>query len=274
MPNPEFAHRLTVSTLSAPAWPLAKIIEQSAACGLNGIDFRGLGPELDVTQLDEFNAGLPQTLRSMQERGLEIPCLNSSVTLVTAAVTRWEAMLAEYRRYAQLAQKSGTRFIRIFGGAVPAGMVRQEARELAVSQLRALVEICLPLGCKPLLETHDDWSTSAHVLEIVQHFEPSEVGVLWDIEHPWREGESPLQTVLALKGRIEHVHVKDTIRQQGKSRPMLLGEGEIPLSDCLKQLNHINYRGWICLECEKRWHSDGPEPEQSIPQFAKYIRAF
>jgi sugar phosphate isomerase/epimerase len=96
---------------------------------------------------------------------------------------------------------------------------------------------------------------------------------LWDLEHPWRNGEAPQETATQLKGRIEHIHIKDTIRRGGKSVPLLLGEGEVPLAECLAALRSIGYDGWICLETEKRWHPEGPEPERSVPQFADYMRA-
>ena len=76
-----------------------------------------------------------------------------------------------------------------------------------------------------------------------------------------------------MKNRVDHVHIKDTIRTDGKSVPMLLGEGELPLGECLKALKDVGYAGWTCLETEKRWHTDGPEPEISVPQFAEYMRS-
>jgi sugar phosphate isomerase/epimerase len=271
-PN-QFHRQLSFSTLACPAWTLSQIVEHAQASGINGVDFRGIGAELDITQLKEFGVDLPQTLKLLQSHGLQMPCLNSSVTLVTPALTKWEAMEEELQRYAQLAQASGTKFIRVFGGAIPAGMSREDARHLAQDHLRQAIAICKPLGCRPLLETHDAWTTSAAVLEIMHDFDTADTGVLWDLEHPWRAGESPAATAQVLKNWIMHVHIKDTIRKNGVSIPVLLGSGEIPLSASIEALNQISYAGWICLETEKRWHTEGPEPGQSIPQFAKYMRA-
>jgi sugar phosphate isomerase/epimerase len=171
-----------------------------------------------------------------------------------------------------LAGKTGTQFLRVFGGGIPAAMQREDARKIACDHLEELIKICKPHGCKPLVETHDSWILSEHVLQLVGGFDPSETGVLWDLEHPWRNGEAPLDTAKALSNRVEHIHIKDTVRRDGKSVPLLLGEGEVPLTDCLAALASIKYTGWICLETEKRWHREGPEPEQSVPQFAEYMR--
>ena len=61
-------------------------------------------------------------LAFMRQRNVAMPCLNTSVTLVVPAPERWAAMLDECHRYAHLAGRAGTRFIRCFGGEVPAGM--------------------------------------------------------------------------------------------------------------------------------------------------------
>ena len=273
MVNPAEEFKLTISTLVCPNWTLEQIIEWTAANGIGGIDFRGIGLELDITQLPAFGADLPATLKALQDHNLQMPCFNSSVVLVTPTLTKWQTMLEEARRYAALAKHNGTKFLRIFGGGIPTTMSREDARELAQEHLSELAKICNSHSLKPLLETHDSWVTSDAVFEIIGKFSAEQVGVLWDLEHPFRLGESPAATAAALRGRLDHVHIKDTIRRQGKSIPMLLGEGELPLQECLTELRKIGYSGWISLETEKRWHSEGPEPEVSVPQFARYMRS-
>ena len=262
--------KLTVSTLSCPAWDLRRIVEVCAEYGIKGIDFRGLGAEIDITKLPQFNEHLDTTLALLREFGLSMPCLNTSVTLVSPSAGRWEAMLEEAQRYGQLAARTGTTMLRIFGGGVPKGMDRDEGRMMAQRHLRQVVKICKAHGCVPVLETHDDWRTSTQVLELLHEFDPADVGVLWDVEHPWRAGEAPQDTAAKLKRFIRHVHVKDSLGDE--RRPTLLGEGSIRLADCAAAMREIGYDDWYCLECEKRWDEKAPEPEVGIPQFATYMR--
>jgi sugar phosphate isomerase/epimerase len=266
--------KLTISTLACPNWDLQTIIKTAAANGIAGIDFRGIGPEIDITRLPAFNAELPETLATLKEHALQMPCLNTSVTLVTLDPAKWETMLGEMQRYAQLASRTGTQFLRFFGGSVPETLTRAEAGHLAQRHLRQAIKICKPHGCRPLLETHDAWVTTAQVLELMHEFDPADAGVLWDLEHPWRKGESAADTAAGLKKWIKHIHIKDTVREaSGNQRPTLLGEGELPLRDCMNALADIGYDGWIALETEKRWHPEGPDPETSLPQFARYMNS-
>jgi sugar phosphate isomerase/epimerase len=264
--------KLTVSTLSCPTWNLQQIVTALRTDNITGIDFRGLGAEIDITRLTEFTTHLDQTLKLLHDNQISMPCLNTSVTLISPSAERWEAMLDEAQRYGRLASHTNTPYLRIFGGAVPKGLTLEEGRSMAERHLRQIIKICRVYNCIPLLETHDNWSTSSSMLELIHSFTPEEVGVLWDLEHPWRQGESPQDTALGLKRFIRHVHIKDCTSESNEHHPTLLGTGVLPLADCATALNEIAYDGWYCLESEKRWDSTAPEPEQSLPDFAKYMR--
>jgi sugar phosphate isomerase/epimerase len=266
--------RLSFSTLSCPNWSFEQIIDAAVRFGVQGIDFRGIGSEIDITRLPIFaNGALDATMRAVRQHHLELPCFNTSVTLVSPAPQRWQEMLDECRRYAQLAQRTGTRLIRIFGGGVPKEMSRDEGRLMAERHLRQVIKICRSFECTPLVETHDDWSTSGQVLELLHEQDPRDVGVLWDIEHSWRRGESPIDTVTALRRFLRHVHIKDSRTVDGTRVPTLLAEGDLPLRECIHALRETGYDGWICLEAEKRWHTqETPEPEVTIPQFVRFMR--
>lgn len=267
--------KLTVSTLACPDWTLPQIVEACAAAGIGGIDLRGLGPEIDITHLPEFTADLSQTLGILATHNLQIPCYATSVTLISPSPQRWHEMLDEAHRYAVLAAKTSTRFLRIFGGAMPKDLSRDESLAMAGRHLRQIVKLCKPHGAQPLLETHDDWSTSRVVRELLHEFSPADAAVLWDVEHTTRAGESPADVAGSLSRYIRHVHLKDSIRQDCKSIPKLLGEGDLPLADCFKALRSFGYEGWLCLETEKRWHPEiAPAPEVSVPQFARFISDF
>lgn len=265
--------KLCISTLACPSWSLDQIIDGCVQFGIQGIDFRGIGAELDVTRLPEFNERFDKTLARLRAHRLVMPCLNTSIQLITPDARAWNAFLEECHRYAQIAGKCGTMYLRVFGGSLPDGMTRDAARVLGERHLRQLSKICRPHGCKPLLETHDAWRTADEVLELIHAFVPEDAGVVWDIEHTCNAGEPPDQTVQRLRRYIDHVHIKDAVITGGSRVNMLLGEGNLPIHECVRGLRDNGYDGWYCLETEKRWQKDAPDPEQSIPQFAQFMRS-
>jgi sugar phosphate isomerase/epimerase len=263
---------LSFSTLICPNWTLDQILHAADANNMRGIDFRGIAAEIDITRMPAFTDELPRTLKRLAAHKLQLPCFNTSITLVSPAADRWEMMLDECRRYAALAEKTHTPLLRVFGGAALKGMTRAEALTLAQRHLRQAIKVARPFGCRIALETHDDWATSDQVLELLQPFDPADVAVLWDIEHSARRAQSPADTATALKPWIAHAHIKDSLLSDGRRTPTLLGQGELPLPEFLAALESINYPGWLALETEKRWNDAAPDPEQSLPDFAQYMR--
>lgn len=250
-----------------------QIIDGCASAGIQGVDFRGIGPDLDITTIPAFTTDLEKTLARLRDRGLAMPCLNTSVRLTTVDTQKWNACLEECQRYAQLASRTGTPLIRIFGGHIAKGMSREEGRALAERHLRQISKICRSHGCKPVLETHDDWVTSDEVLELIHELTPDEVGVLWDIQHPFMKGEAPERTAERLQPYLSHIHVKDCAVEGENRVPRLLGEGVLPIARCVAAARAVGYDGWWSLETERRWFQQAPEPEQSVPQFAQFMRA-
>ncbi len=263
--------KLCISTLVCPTWTFQQIIDACAQHGIAGIDFRGIASEIDITRLSLFTTELAETLRLLSERNLRMPCLNLSTTLITSDADRWTSFLDETQRYAQLARLTQTKYLRVFGGRVPDESSRPEAQDLARRHLKQLSKIASANECQIVWETHDDWCTSSEMLPVLEAFKPDEVGVLWDIEHPFRKGESPEDTAHKLGEYIKHIHVKDSQRIGDRNVPTLMGEGNLPVLPCLRALKNAGYSGWYSLETEKRWRAEAPEPEQTIPQFVQYM---
>ena len=94
------------------------------------------------------------------------------------------------------------------------------------------------------------------------------VGALWDLNHPFRMGESPGETARLIGSRTYHTHVKDS-KQDGSYA--LLGEGDVPLRELVSVLHKGGYKGYLSLEWEKAWHPELAEPEVVFPQAARYL---
>ena len=267
--------KLSVSTLTCPAWELDQLLPALKDTGIQGIDFRGLGGQIDATLAAAFTTDLDKTLARLKRRRLSIPCFATSVTLVSPGPQRWQDMLDEAHRYAELARRCGTPYLRIFGGRPTEDLTEEQARLMAGRHLRQVIKLCKAHQVLPLVETHDAWCTSQEIRALLHEFDPSEVGVLWDVEHPFRKGEPPAETAVGLKKYIRHIHIKDSKSADGQHVPTLLGEGNLPLAEAMESLKRLEYGGWLCLETEKRWHREtAPEPEASIPAFVKFVRAW
>jgi len=263
--------KISVSTLGCPTWTLDEILARCAQYGYDAIELRGIGPDLDLTKSADFAtpAALKSTRRRIEDAGLSVSALDSSAKVSDSAT-------AENRDEAKgnidIAAALGAPFVRVFGGAILDGVDRAAAVGRAVENLVYLGDYGAAHGpVTVVLETHDAFSTGAQVLEVLKSIHHPNVGALWDLHHPYRNGELPTETANLLGPYVRFTHVKD-------SRPggtyCLLGDGDVPIPDCLNLLRGQGYAGYVSVEWEKRWIPELDEPEIVFPQYATKLREY
>ena len=87
-------------------------------------------------------------------------------------------------------------------------------------------------------------------------------------------GESPATTVNNLGTYIKHVHVKDSVIENGKVVYKMMGTGDMPLSDMFDALLSIDYLGYVSLEWVYRWSKDMLDAGIVVPHFAGYMEQY
>lgn len=279
--------RLSTTTLGCPDWELPTVLERVCEYGFEGIDFRGLRKELKLWLLPEFSGGLTDTAARIRDHGLTVTCVSSGIHL---SDTRPESVVAhdeELVRSAEICRALGCRQIRVFGGSLrlAGGAVesdRPRVIDLVAERVSALAERARSIAPVDLLiETHDAWTSSAHMLAILQRAARDDVACCWDVKHTyWTGRETPETTWLRLGGWVRNTHWKDVRRCRGSAgelgrdpgsgeRLCLTGEGIVPLADCYDLLASSDYDGWYTLEWEKHWHPQIEEPEVAFPRFVR-----
>ena len=71
--------KLSFTTLGCPEWDLHAICTKGRDYGYDGVDFRGLQETMDITQLSAFTSGIAQTWQQLQDAGLEVSGISSSI---------------------------------------------------------------------------------------------------------------------------------------------------------------------------------------------------
>jgi fatty-acyl-CoA synthase len=239
----------------------------------NGIEIRGLGSDIFSVKAPPFtDAQLPNTLAKLRELKLEIPCLSSGEP-VNDINTRDKA-IAEITAYAELASKLGTGFIRVLGDRDPAptGDVDDS---VVIDTMKLLVPVAEKYNVTLLIETNGVYSDTARLKKVLDAIDSRKVAALWDMHHPYRfMGESPATTVNNLGTYIKHVHVKDSVIENGKVVYKMMGTGDMPLSDMFDALLSIDYLGYVSLEWVYRWSKDMLDAGIVVPHFAGYMEQY
>lgn len=152
-------------------------------------------------------------------------------------------------RYIDLAGDVGAPAIRVFGGAIPAGIEREAAIDAVTAALRQVADHAAARNVKVCLETHDHWCLPEHVAEIMRRVDHPAIRVNWDIMHPVRVEKVTMAGAYAtLKPWISHCHFHDGRTVDGKLVMLPIGEGEIDHATAVRLLEADGFGGYMSGE--------------------------
>ncbi|MHB8379297.1 MAG: sugar phosphate isomerase/epimerase family protein [Acidimicrobiales bacterium] len=128
--------------------------------------------------------------------------------------------------------------------------------------LKSVVERCRDRGYDPTF--HPETGTFVEApWEIEKVLEISDVGLCLETGHIFVCGGVPLQILRSAPDRVNHVHLKDAVRARmdtviadGEPTPAIwsrevfcaLGEGDVDLDGVLKELEQLDFEGWLVIE--------------------------
>jgi sugar phosphate isomerase/epimerase len=253
--------RVAFSTLAFPDTSLASALSLGRRWGYSGVELRLINGELIDPRMPA--AARARVKRTVTAAGLPVVAVDSSVRLTG------DDPGSDLRRFLELAHDWESPLVRVFGGPLATGRAaRQEQLRAASGVLESCVPLARRLGVAIGVETHDDFSSSAILAELLAMADPGSVGAVWDSHHPHRTGETPAGVYVNLGGRILLTQIKDARRGPDDDwRLVLLGQGEVPVRQILALLAARGYRRWISVEWEKHWHPEIERPEVALPQY-------
>jgi sugar phosphate isomerase/epimerase len=262
--------RIAFSTLAFPDATLAAAVSAGRRWGYSGVELRLIDGELiDPAMPAERRA---QVRRTLAAAGLPVVAVDSSIRLTG------DDPGPELRRFLQLASDWDAPLVRVFGGDLDPPPTRQDRLRAAARVLEQAVPLAARLGVAIGVETHDAFSASSAVAELLALLSADEdlVGAVWDSHHPHRMGETPAEVYANLGPRLLLAQVKDARRIGGTGdwRLVLLGAGEVPVREMLGLLTAGGYPHWISVEWEKRWHPEIEDPEVALPQHLNLLTAW
>jgi sugar phosphate isomerase/epimerase len=267
---------LAFSTLGCPAWEWNKILDFAQQHGFSAIELRGLQGNLDLPSNPIFAADrIAQTKNEIRDHKLRIACVSSSAQLYTEDGDKRAKDLSDARKFIDLASTLGAPYVRVFGGKAdkdnsPAPDDATKARVAA--GLKELGSYAGPKNVTVIIESHDHFTASATLKDVLTAANSEHAGILWDAHHTYAtSNEEPEHTVKELGRWIRHTHLKDSTGSGEDRKYVLTGRGNVPIERQIKALQGIGYKGFFCFEWEKMWHPEIDDPEIAIADFAHVV---
>jgi sugar phosphate isomerase/epimerase len=269
--------KLSFSTLGCPDWTFDEIMRRAGQYGYDGIGFRGLGGEFDLTKVPEFSPSeRAKTRRRLKEAGLATSMVLTSAKMIVMEAEKLEANLQLGEKHIDIASDLECPSIRVFGGQMPTGLSYGAAARRAGEHLHRLGDYAAKRGVSVLIETHDDWLVTGRLRWVVEEANHPNVGVLWDVHHPVRiAGETIEEAWTNIGPWVRAVDFKDSVTDLAAPlgyRYVQIGDGEIPLRYALQILKAEGFDGWLTFEWEKFWHPSLADAAVAFPEFIARIR--
>ncbi|MEA3335674.1 MAG: sugar phosphate isomerase/epimerase [Chloroflexota bacterium] len=270
--------KISFMTLGCPDWDLDTICRRGEAYGFDGVDFRGLQDEIDVTKLPAFTTGVSETRQKLKNAGLEVSGISSSIRVCVAQ--NLASNLEEAKRTIEVAHALDARNVRVFGMGNLDDYTRTELARIGCDCINRILALDEATTLNWLFETHDNWIRAQDCKLLLDEIASPAFGALWDMGHTARVGgESPAESYAAIGQRVGYTHVKDAIYDPSHPEAMadgwryvLPGQGQLPLAEAIALLNEKGYDGWLLFEHEKRWHPELAAPEVAFPAFVSWVR--
>ena len=267
---------IAFSTLGCPAWDFTRILQFARQHGFSAVELRGLQGNMDLPSHAIFAPEhIEQTKKQIRDSKLRIACVSSSANLYMDEPEKRAKELSDARRFIDLASSLGAPYVRVFGGKAESDKnpVPDDATKSRVAAgLGELGKDAGPKGVTVIIESHDHFTSSATLKDVLAAANSDYVGLLWDAHHTFAtSNEDPEFTVKQVGRWIRHTHLKDSVGKGEDRKYVLTGTGNVPIEGQIKALQSIGYKGFYCFEWEKVWHPDLPDPDIAITDFAHVV---
>ena len=267
---------IAFSTLGCPSWEWKKILDFATQHGFAAIELRGLQGNMDLPSNPLFAADrLSQTKSEIQASNAAY-CLREQLG---------KSVRGECGKAGERAKRCAPFYrSRLFSrSAVCSSIWRQgpnrqnsvpdePTKARVAAGLRELGTYAGPRKVTVIIESHDHFTSSATLKDVLHAADSEHVGLLWDAHHTFAtSNEAPEDTVKQLGQWIRHTHLKDSVGSGEDRHYVLTGRGNVPIERQIKALQSIQYKGFYCFEWEKVWHPDLQDPEIAIADYARVV---
>jgi sugar phosphate isomerase/epimerase len=242
----------TFSTLGCGELPLNEVIQLARRHGIAQLELRALGGTVDLPDYFTKTFGTPAELAAKFEaENMRVVALDTSFRVIDAGAEDRKKLL----EFIPWAEALGVKWLRAFDGGKT---LDDDASKGAADSLRWWREERSRCGASVdlMIETHDTLFTAEMLKRFLAAVPEGSAWFLWDTHHTWKKGgEDPLVTWQAIRSRVVHAHVKDSVNAPGEKtgfRYVLPGEGEFPMAP-LRAVLAKEFGGAVSLEWEKFW---------------------
>ena len=198
------------------------------------------------------NDRVPDSKRKLVNRNLAVSALVYPYSIETE-----EATADEILKYVEMARSSGIERIILLNEV-------KTSNEVLSEKLSRAIKLAEEADIQILFETAGYLAETENVIDIINFFSSAVIGASWNMRETYfKAGESAETTIKSLGAYIKYARMGDM--KDGKT--VLIGEGELPVTNFINALSSLNFDGFICVA----WNEEINDADIVLTHFANYI---
>ena len=248
-------------------------VAKAKELGFDGIDFTELMPKNEKGAAFEEQLAYAKELRAEAERvGIEIVAYMTGAKLYSGNAEADEAEIERIKRQLDVAAELGVKVLRhdVCSSEKVGERVVSFGKMLPViaENVRQIADYAASLGIRTCSENHGLVAQDSDRVETLYNtVDHDNYGVLVDVGNFACADEDSLRAVSRLAPYAVHVHAKDFQIKPYGTKPeegtkfftsrgcrcligCAIGDGDIPVEQCLAILKKAGYDGWVTIEFE------------------------
>ena len=256
-------------TWSTPELTLDENLELAGRLGYDGIEPRIDGQQRHGVEVAADAAARRAIKHRVQDSGIELCCIATSIRYADPQIV--PEQIEHTRRCIDLCGDVDSPRLRVFGGALPQDVSREQAIDGVAQALLAVAEQAQGRRVTVCIETHDDWSDPVHLAAVMEKVNHPAIAINWDFIHCYRMGRSVEESYAIVKPWIQHTHVHDGRWSDGGKLDMTwIGEGDVDHRQALSLLQSSGYSGYLSGE----WINREPGYQEHLPRELATLRNY
>ena len=253
--------KIACSTIACPTWTMEEAAAKAAQFGYLGVELRSFDDQSVEIASEPFGME-PEAIRGIfDDAGVDCVSFATSIKfdkminppVVGRIFMNEESGVSDAKAYVDLAERSGTDFVRVFGNDLPAAEPKAWSMRRVSERLKLAAQTGRNTDVRVLIENAGSFARSKALLELMETVDSMWLGASFSVLASLQAGECPIDGVKLLGDRIKVIKVCDIDRD---GNPTKLGEGTLPIDKLIKVLAEMNYDGWIVYEYPQLWLDD------------------
>lgn len=261
---------ISVFTLAFPGFKAEDVVSASARIGFDGVDIRTRQDgHIYIDATKDYRKELLDLAKSHSI------CFYGIYSYLGEGMASTEdsLMKSELKRleaHIDLAVDLGATHVRIFDGG------NERAEKNLVRFIESCKAGCLRARDKGVyigIETHGNLAWDGESCRrIISETGSESLKIIFDPANIYCYGLNPIVEAEKIKEDILSVQFKDFVKLNHKTKYVLLGDGQVPVSEIIDFLKKEKFDGYIVVEYEKWWHPELPDPLVGLRHELSYLK--